>query len=121
MPVLFQLHMTMLFFLQMLVNKGQLNGQRILGRKPVELISRGVYSQGAESTTAIGLSVSVVVNEKGHYQPDSVGTFVGGGYFYTSFWVDPKEQMIGVLMSQINPSNSQVGGNFKITAYAALE
>ena len=108
-------------FLQMLVNKGQLNGQRILGRKTVELISRGVYSQGAESTTAIGLSVSVVVNEKGHYRPDSVGTFVGGGYFYTSFWVDPKEQMIGVLMSQINPSNSQVGGNFKIMAYAALE
>jgi len=108
-------------FLQMLVNKGQLNGKRILGRKTVALISRAVYGHGSESTTAIGLSVSVVTNEQGHYQPDSVGTFVGGGYFYTSFWVDPKEQMIGVLMSQINPSNSQMGGKFKIMAYSALK
>ena len=108
-------------FLQMLVNKGQLNGKRILGRKTVALISRAVYGHGSESTTAIGLSVSVVTNEQGHYRPDSVGTFVGGSYFYTSFWVDPKEQMIGVLMSQINPSSSQMDGKFKIMAYSALK
>ena len=108
-------------FLQMLMNQGHLNGKRILGRKTVELISRGLDGQGSESTTAIGLSVSVVTNEQGHYHPESVGAFVGGGYFYTSFWVDPKEQMIGVLMSQINPSNSQMGGKFKIMAYSALE
>ena len=103
------------------MNQGHLNGKRILGRKTVELISRGLYGQGSESTTSIGLSISVVTNEQGHYHPESVGAFVGGGYFYTSFWVDPKEQMIGVLMSQINPSNSQMGGKFKIMAYSALE
>ena len=88
-------------FLQMLMNQGHLNGKRILGRKTVELISRGLYGQGSESTTAIGLSISVVTNEQGHYHPESVGAFVGGGYFYTSFWVDPKEQMIGVLINGV--------------------
>ena len=33
-------------FLQMLMNQGHLNGKRILGRKTVELISRGLYGQG---------------------------------------------------------------------------
>ena len=108
-------------FLQMLVNKGNLDGKRILGRKTVEMLSRGLYSESTDATTAIGLSVSVVTGAQKHYHPESEGTFTWGGYFYTSFWVDPQEKFVGVLMSQINPAQTRLDGQFKIMAYSALE
>jgi len=108
-------------FLQMLVNNGDLDGKRILGRKTVEMISRGIHQPDSNSNYAGGLSVSVIANITKHLGPESEGTFNGGGYFYTSFWVDPKEKFFGVLMSQVNPGNSQLAGNFKLMSYAALK
>ncbi|MDA7511039.1 beta-lactamase family protein, partial [Verrucomicrobia bacterium] len=108
-------------FLQMLLNGGELGGERILGRKTVELLSRGLYQSDPEASTAMGLSVSVVTDASKHYHPESEGAYNWGGYFYTSFWVDPKEGFIGVLMSQVNPTKSRMGGQFKIMAYSALE
>jgi len=108
-------------FLQMLLNGGELGGERILGRKTVELLSRGLYQSDPKASTAMGLSVSVVTDASKHYHPESEGAYNWGGYFYTSFWVDPKEGFIGVLMSQVNPSKSRMGGQFKIMAYSALE
>ena len=108
-------------FLQMLVNGGELDGKRILGRKTVEMISRGVHQSNPESSTASGLSVGVVTNSEKHLHPESQGSFNGGGYFYTSFWVDPKEKFIGILLSQINPGYSQMAGNFKLMGYSALK
>ena len=108
-------------FLQMLLNNGELNGKRLLGRKTVEMISRGVHQPDPDSSYAGGLSVSVIANTTKHLGPESQGTFNGGGYFYTSFWVDPKEKFIGVLMSQVNPGDSQMAGNFKLMSYSALK
>ncbi len=108
-------------FLQMLVNDGELDGERILGRKTVDMISRGVHQSNPESSTASGLSVGVVINSEKHLHPESQGSFNGGGYFYTSFWVDPKEKFIGILLSQINPGYSQLAGNFKLMGYSALK
>ena len=108
-------------FLQMLVNGGELDGKRILGRKTVNMISRGIHQSNPDSSTASGLSVSVVTNSEKHLHPESQGSFNGGGYFYTSFWVDPKEKFIGILLCQINPVNSQLAGNFKLMGYSALK
>ncbi|MED5453728.1 MAG: serine hydrolase domain-containing protein, partial [Verrucomicrobiota bacterium] len=108
-------------FLQMLVNDGELDGERILGRKTVDMISRGVHQSNPESSTASGLSVGVVINSEKHLHPESQGSFNGGGYFYTSFWVDPQEKFIGILLSQINPGYSQLAGNFKLMGYSALK
>ena len=108
-------------FLQMLINDGELDGKRILGRKTVEMISRGFYKNNPDSSSSIGLSVSVVTDTGKHLHPESEGTFSWGGYFYTSFWVDPKEKFVGVLMSQINPGESQMAGNFRLMAYTALK
>ena len=108
-------------FLQMLVNGGELDGKRILGRKTVNMISRGIHQSNPESSTASGLSVSVVINSEKHLHPESQGSFNGGGYFYTSFWVDPKEKFVGILLSQINPGYSQLAGNFKLMGYSALK
>ena len=108
-------------FLQMLVNDGELGGKRILGRKTVEMISRELYKSTPDSSTSIGLSVSVVSDTNKHLHPESEGTYSWGGYFYTSFWVDRKEKFVGVLMSQINPGQSKMAANFKLMAYTSLK
>ena len=105
----------------MLVNKGNLDETRILGRKTVEMLSRGLYSESTDATTSIGLNVSVVTGAQKHYHLESEGIFTWGGYFYTSFWVDPQKKFVGVLMSQINPAQTRLDGQFKIMAYSALE
>ncbi len=107
-------------FLQMLVNGGELEGVSILGRKTVEMISRGLDQRDPHGSTAMGLSVGVVTDASKHFHPESEGTYNWGGYFYTSFWVDPKEKLVGVLMSQINPVESRMSGQFKIMAYSAI-
>ena len=85
------------------------------------MISRGVHPPDPDSSYAGGLGVSVIANTTKHLGPESQGTFNGGGYFYTSFWVDPKEKFFGVLMSQVNPGDSQMAGNFKLMSYSALK
>ena len=85
------------------------------------MISRGLDQRDPHGSTAMGLSVGVVTDASKHFHPEAEGTYNWGGYFYTSFWVDPKEKFVGVLMSQINPGNSQMGGNFKLMAYSALK
>lgn len=107
-------------FLQMLVNNGKFGGHRILGRKTVEMFQRGFYQSDKESTTSVGLSVGVVTDASRHMHPQSQGAFNGGGYFYTSFWVDPKEKFVGVFMSQLNPAQTNIGQQFKSIAYSAL-
>ena len=52
----------------------------------------------------------------------SPGTYSWGGYFHTYFWVDPKRDVIGVLMTQLNPFNHlTLWGDFQQAAYDALD
>ena len=98
-------------FAQMLLNQGSLDGVRILGRKTVEYmtsdhlgpaVSRsGDYSPGDGYGFGLGFAVrtsSGVASTTG-----SAGDFHWSGAYGTSFWVDPKEQLVVVTM-MVNPS-----------------
>jgi CubicO group peptidase (beta-lactamase class C family) len=93
-------------FAQMLVNGGQLNGKRILGPRTIALMgSNHVGDLFAASTPnrrgmGFGLTVEVVVDPIASGQRRSEGSFGWDGAFGTHFWVDPKEQVAGVLMIQ---------------------
>jgi CubicO group peptidase (beta-lactamase class C family) len=50
-----------------------------------------------------GLGYSVVLDPGASAMPGSVGTYSWGGAFGTIFWVDPAEELIGILMTQIRP------------------
>ena len=110
-------------FLQMLLNGGTLDGARILGRKTVEMINRPLSNLFSleDKNTAMGLSVGVVVDDRLNYEHHSTGSYFWGGYFYTSYWVDPKEKLIGVIMNQINPSTSRLNDKFHQLVYSALD
>lgn len=108
-------------FLQMLANDGELDGVRILGRKTVELLRRPLFTPYGNASADFGLSVYVVSNMSEAYDPMSIGSYGWGGYFYTSFWIDPQEKLVAVIMNQVNPAKSDLNNKFVTLAYSALE
>lgn len=90
-------------FCQMMLNGGQLNGVRILGRKSVELISQN-HVQGKLDEMGYGLGFGVTSEPKFLTELGSVGSYFWGGFYYTAFVIDPKEDMVVVFMGQLHPT-----------------
>lgn len=108
-------------FLQMLLNEGELDGVRILGRKTVELLRRPLFTEFGDESTDMGLSVWVLSDYTNAYTPASIGSYGWGGYFYTSYWVDPQEKIVAVIMNQVSPTKSTLNNDFITLTYSALE
>jgi CubicO group peptidase (beta-lactamase class C family) len=104
----------------MLLNKGQLDGVRMLSRKTVELMTTDhVGSLSPQFGFGLGVSVARTPAESGEL--GSVGTFGWGGFWYTTFFVDPAEQMVGICMAQIHPDGQAVlNKRFRTLAYQAI-
>ncbi len=93
-------------FGQMLVNGGVLNGKRLLSPRTIDLMASNhvgnLYSGIGRGTKGMGfgLTVDVVLDQVAAGRRVSSGTFGWGGAFGTYFWVDRKEQLVGLLMVQ---------------------
>ena len=111
-------------FLQMYLNGGELNGVRILSRTTVQIIlSNQIRNIWGDTGKYFGLAFSVV-NQKGQEMGDlgSAGTFEWGGYFNTSYFADPKEKIIGILMKQTQGNvNDNTNWKFRQLAGQTLD
>jgi len=96
-------------FAQMLVNRGELNGTRLLGSRTVDLMASNhvgdLYAQagrtGGRPGKGFGLTVDVVLDAvEAREDHRSTGSFGWSGAFGTTFWVDPKEDLTAILMVQ---------------------
>jgi CubicO group peptidase (beta-lactamase class C family) len=108
-------------FLQMLLNDGELDGVRILGRKSVELMRTSRVDWDGDDVPDFGLGFAVVSDLGRNGELASPGAYAWGGAFDTSYWIDPHEDLIGVYMSQARPTGSDLGARFKTLVYQALE
>jgi CubicO group peptidase (beta-lactamase class C family) len=90
-------------FCQMLLNGGELGGTRLLSRKSVELISQN-HVQGKADDLGYGLGFGVISEPKFLTELGSLGSYYWGGFYYTSFVIDPKEDMVVVFMAQLHPT-----------------
>ena len=108
-------------FLQMLLNDGELDGVRILGRKSVELMRTGRVDWDGDDVPDFGLGFEVVSDLGRNGELASPGAYAWGGAFDTSYWIDPHEDLIGVYMSQARPTSSDLGARFITLVYQALE
>ena len=91
-------------FCQMLLNGGELDGERLLGRKTVELIRMNHIPddyQTYDPGHGFGLGFSVVRDVAESHILGSLGSFSWGGIANTYFWIDPVEDLIGILMTQL--------------------
>jgi CubicO group peptidase (beta-lactamase class C family) len=93
----------MLRFNEMMWNKGSLDGKRILSSAAVELMTinhTGDMDAGWVTGVGHGFGYEVVREVRGMYRYNSLGTFVKGGAYRTYEFVDPKRDLVGVIMMQ---------------------
>src|SRR4051812_3028356 len=116
-----------LAFSQMLLNGGQLNGVRLLGRKTVELMTsdatgpldlRNYAGDQVLKGYGFGLGVRVRRSTGENGWMGSVGDFGWAGALGTYFWIDPKEQLIGIVMIQTR--NTRLRMEFPNLVYQAI-
>ncbi len=113
-------------FAQMLLNGGELDGARILGRKTIEMMTVNHLTEGMptgflQPGWGFGLGFTVKTEAGRDGMPDSVGSYSWIGVQGTSFWVDPVENLIGVFMVQIRPNRDIVfRQQFRRMVYQAL-
>ncbi|MBX3254423.1 MAG: beta-lactamase family protein [Chitinophagaceae bacterium] len=109
-------------FMQMLLNGGVYNGQRILGRNTVRMMtSNQIGDIGFSRGNVFGLGFEVVTAKGSYYSPLPEGTFSWGGMFSSSYWIDPKEKIVAQLFLNIYPfSHGNIHEKFKVLVYQAL-
>ena len=109
-------------FAQMLLNKGEYDGERILGRKTVEFMTSnhltpdfpddplsslfGGRSGARAWGVGFGITGSVVTNPATAGLPVSKGTYSWGGAATTHFWVDHEEDLVGIVHTQLLPDGT---------------
>ncbi len=116
-------------FAQFVLNKGELDGLRLLGPKTMDLMTTNhlpppmlpMQMDEAMPGFGFGLGFSVMMDVAQSGMMGSVGLHGWGGYANTHFWVDPQEQLIGILMLQYLPSGTYpVTNDFRTLVYQAL-
>jgi CubicO group peptidase (beta-lactamase class C family) len=113
---------------QMLLNKGELDGTRILGKKTVELMAQnhlpeviGTLAEfGGMPGVGYGLGVSVVVDPAAAGNLSSAGAFGWTGAATTRFIIDPEEDLVAIIMAQKWPYDSRLLSEFQTLVYQAL-
>jgi CubicO group peptidase (beta-lactamase class C family) len=90
-------------FCQMMLNGGELNGVRIISRKSVELMSQD-HVQGKLDDFGYGLGFGNTSEPRHLKELGSVGSYNWGGFYYTTFVIDPKEDLIAIFMGQLHPT-----------------
>lgn len=122
-------------FCQMMLNGGELDGVRILGRRTVELMTMNHLPGGAELSSralgtwadrkydgiGFGLGFAVVLDPIRTQSPGSVGEYYWEGSASTTFWIDPVEELVVVFMTQLMPSDTfDFRGELKQVLYPGL-
>lgn len=122
-------------FCAMLLNGGELDGGRILGRKTIELMtrnhlpgggdlagmSRSLFSEAANAGTGFGLGFAINMDVAKSMIPGSPGEYYWGGMYSTAFFVDPAERVTMVFLTQLAPSNLYpIRRELKTMIYAAM-
>jgi CubicO group peptidase (beta-lactamase class C family) len=122
-------------FCTMLLNKGEANGTRFLSPKTLALMtanhlpggkdltemSVSLFSEANNAGTGFGLGFAVVMDPVKAMSPSTAGEYFWGGAASTAFWIDPKEELIVIFMTQLLPSSAYpVRRELRTLIYSAI-
>jgi len=120
-------------FCQFMLNKGELDGVRLLGRKTVELMTMNHlngdmadmgtprFSESTYTGIGFGLGFSVMIDPAKAYIAGTPGEYAWGGAASTAFWIDPVEDMAVVLLTQLMPSSTYpIRRELRVLTYQAI-
>ncbi|HEX4181005.1 MAG TPA: serine hydrolase domain-containing protein [Caulobacteraceae bacterium] len=107
-------------FCQMILNGGEAGGTQLLSPKTIQLmganhlpggadlttLSRSLFSEAAYAGLGFGLGFSTTIDPAATLIPATAGDLSWGGAASTFFWIDPKEQLAAILMTQLLPSSA---------------
>lgn len=125
-----------LAFADMLLAGGTANGIRFLSPKTIQLmtsnhlpggktldeLSTSMFSEVSYAGVGFGLGFSVTTNAAATMIPGTAGDFAWGGAASTYFWVDPKEELICIFLTQLLPSDTYpVRREIRTMVYSAFE
>lgn len=109
-------------FMQMMLNGGEYNGKRILSRASVNMMTVSQYDKINWPENKMGLGFSIATEKSMASSPVSPGTYAWGGMFSSSYWIDPKEKIIGQLfLNEFPQSQGEIHDKFKVMVYQALK
>ncbi len=110
-------------FCQMMLNEGELDGVRLLGRKTVELMTMNHIPDDWQplwrTGSGFGLGFAVVTDVADTQSLGSLGTYSWGGLASTTFWIDPVEDLIAIMMTQLI-GDSPFHPQFRVLTYQAI-
>lgn len=113
-------------FLQMLLNDGELDGTRLLEPETVQTMTQNqigslTISPFTGHGDKFGYGFGVLTDEGKSDDVATVGTYSWGGLFNTYYWVDPQEELVGIIMTQIFPyDHLTLRNDFKEAVYEVI-
>ena len=120
-------------FCQLMLNKGALEGTRLLGRKTVALMTanhlngdmaamgQARWSESTAEGIGFGLGFSVMLDPARAQILGTPGEYAWGGAASTAFWIDPAEEMAVILMTQLTPSSTwPIRRELRVLSYQAV-
>jgi CubicO group peptidase (beta-lactamase class C family) len=109
-------------FCQMMLDGGKVGNTRLISRKSVELMSQDQLGKIAnEENFGFGLGFGINGVKAPLPELGSPGEYDWGGFFYTAFTIDPKEQMIVIFMGQLHPTGDlTLDRRVNVLAYQAI-
>ena len=108
-------------FLQMMLNKGEYNGKRLLSRRTVELMTCNQIGDLNLGNDKFGLGFQIITARGQARLGMSEGSFAWSGYFATTYWADPRERLVCLLFIQQSPLiHSEIQDKFRAMVYQAL-
>ena len=109
-------------FLQMLLNGGTYNGHEILSPGTVAMMTSNQLDFKFNGTNDFGLGFEIVSDKGADLGPRNKGTFAWGGFFGSTYWADPKEHLVCLILTQQAPdSHGDIMTRFQDMVYAALK
>jgi CubicO group peptidase (beta-lactamase class C family) len=113
-------------FCQMMLNRGELNGKRILKAETVDRMTKNqlgdlrIMFPGFD-LMGYGFGILSEKGKEANKEATGVGSYSWGGAFGTLFWVDPKNDLIGMFMTQAFPPDFTMGNEMKKLTYEAIK
>ena len=112
-------------FCQMLLNGGTFNNRRILGRKTIEMMTRNQIGEAEvwDRQDKFGLGFQLIT-ENSHYGDQATpGAYTWGGMYCSEFTIDPKEELIMLVFTNVQPYSyyTDFVRKFRMAVYQALE
>ena len=115
-------------FCQMILNDGEFDGQRLLSPKSVQLMGSNHIRDHVMPESGVrlgdgngfGLGFRVRLDVPDTRQLGSPGTISWGGVASTMYFIDPKEELIGLIMTQKLPTDLRIRDEFTVAVYQSL-